>query len=61
MCLCYEPTGEQVPATNLHACWSINFVADQLFGGRKFRGLTVVDNYSRKCLAIEVDQGMKGE
>lgn len=52
---------EQVPATNLHACWSMDFVADQLFDGRKFRSLTVVDNYSRKCLAIEVDQGIKGE
>ena len=38
---------EQLPATNLHACWSVGFVADQLFGGRKFRCLTVVDNYSR--------------
>ncbi|TPE42444.1 transposase family protein [Pontibacter mangrovi] len=39
----------------------MDFVADQLFDGRKFRGLTVVDNYSRQCLAIEVDQGIKGE
>lgn len=52
---------EQVPATNLHVCWSMDFVADQLFDGRKFRGLTVVDNHSRKCLAMEVDQGVKGE
>lgn len=36
-------------------------MADQLFDGRKFRSLTVVDNYSRRCLAIEVDQGIKGE
>src|SRR5690606_9254319 len=36
-------------------------VADQLFDGRKFRALTVVDNYSRKCLAIEADQGLRGE
>jgi putative transposase len=39
----------------------MDFVADQLFDGRKFRGLTVVDNYSRQCLAIEVDQGIKGD
>jgi putative transposase len=39
----------------------MDFVADQLFDGRKFRGLTVVDNFSRQCLAIEVDQGIKGE
>jgi putative transposase len=39
----------------------MDFVADQLFDCRKFRSLTVVDNYSRQCLAIEVDQGIKGE
>ena len=47
--------------SNLHECWSMDFVADQLFDGRKFRSLTVVDNYSRQCLAIEVDQGIKGD
>lgn len=52
---------EQQPASNLHTCWSMNFVADQLFDGRKFRSLTIVDNYSHQCLAIEVDQGIKGE
>jgi putative transposase len=39
----------------------MDFVADQLFDGGKFRGLTIVYNYSRKCLAIEVDQGIKAE
>lgn len=47
--------------TAMHQCWSMDFVADQLFDGRKFRALTVVDNYSRKCLAIEADQGLRGE
>jgi putative transposase len=40
--------------TNLHECWAIDFVHDQLFDGRKFRALTVVDIFSRYCLAIEV-------
>ena len=52
---------QQQPACSLHACWSMDFVADQLFDGRKFRSLTIVDNYSRQCMAIEVDQGIKGE
>ncbi|WP_460675343.1 IS3 family transposase, partial [Larkinella ripae] len=47
--------------STLHECWSMDFVADQLFDGRKFRALTVVDNYSRKCLAIHVGQSLKGE
>lgn len=29
--------------TGPHQCWSMNFVSDQLFDGRKFRALTLVD------------------
>ena len=36
-------------------------VMDALFDGRRFRALTVVDNYSRECLEIEVGQSLKGE
>lgn len=39
----------------------MDFVADALFDGRRFRALTVVDNYSRECLEIEVGQSLKGE
>jgi transposase InsO family protein len=39
----------------------MDFVADQLFDGRKIRSLTVVDNYSRQCLAIHVGQSLKSE
>ncbi|SFF07299.1 Integrase core domain-containing protein [Spirosoma endophyticum] len=39
----------------------MDFVADQLFYGRKIRSLTVVDNYSRQCLAIYVGQSLKSE
>jgi putative transposase len=31
-----------------------------LFDGRRFRALTLVDNYSRECLEIEVGQYLKG-
>ncbi|MFN7584594.1 MAG: IS3 family transposase, partial [Bacteroidota bacterium] len=44
----------------LHQCWSMDFVADQLFNGRKFRVLTLVDNFSRQCLATRVGQSIKG-
>lgn len=43
-----------------HECWSMDFVADQLFDGRRFRALTLVDNFSRECLEIEVGQSLKG-
>ncbi|MCX5799926.1 MAG: IS3 family transposase, partial [Candidatus Eisenbacteria bacterium] len=43
-----------------NACWSMDFVVDSLFNGRRFRALTVVDNYSRECLAIEAGQNITG-
>jgi putative transposase len=39
----------------------MDFVSDALYDGRRLRALTVVDNYTRECLAIEVDQGIGGE
>lgn len=41
--------------------WSMDFVSDALFDGRRFRTLTVVDNFSRECLAIVVGQSLRGE
>jgi putative transposase len=43
-----------------YQCCSMDFVADQLFDGRKFRALTLVDNFSRECLEIHVGQSLKG-
>lgn len=41
--------------------WSMDFVADQLADGSKFRSLTIVDVYTREALAIEVGSGLRGE
>lgn len=41
--------------------WSLDFVADQLADGRKFRALTVVDVYTREALAIEIGPRLRGE
>ena len=48
-------------ATCLNESWSMDFVTDSLFNGHRFRSLTIVDNFSRECVAIEVDQHIKGE
>lgn len=40
--------------------WSMDFVSDSIVTGRRFRALTVVDNYSRECPAIEVDTSLGG-
>lgn len=59
-CRAASHRSERPTFSNLHDCWSMDFVADALFDGRKIRCLTVVDNYSRKCMAIQVGQGLKG-
>ena len=51
---------ERTDVTRPHQAWSMDFVADALFDGRRFRALTVVDNYSRQCLAIHVDASIGG-
>lgn len=40
--------------------WSLDFVSDALWWGRKLRMLTVVDTYTRESLAIEVDTSLSG-
>lgn len=35
-------------------------MADQLFDVRRFHTFTVVDNFSRRCLAIHAGQSIKG-
>lgn len=48
-------------AKGMNDTWSMDFVADSLFNGSRFRVLTVVDNFSRECLAVETGQGIRGE
>jgi putative transposase len=52
---------ERFPAVAPNHVWGLDFVADQLAHGRRFRALTVVDVYTRECLAIEAGQSLKGE
>lgn len=40
--------------------WSMDFTADTLADGRGFRTLNIVDDFSRECLAIEVDTSLPG-
>ena len=40
--------------------WSMDFVTDSLVTGRRFRALAIVDDYSRECLALEVDTSLGG-
>ncbi len=49
----------QSEATSRDARWSMDFVSDQLVGGRQFRVLTLVDLYSRECLALRAGFSLK--
>jgi putative transposase len=40
--------------------WALDFVHDVAESGRKFRVLSVLDVYTRECLALEVDTGFAG-
>lgn len=41
--------------------WSMDFTLDTLSTSRKFRTLNIVDDFTRECLAIEVDTSIGGQ
>jgi putative transposase len=49
-----------VPPDRPNACWSSDFVHDQMTDGRRFRVLAVVDNCTRECLALVPDTSISG-
>jgi putative transposase len=40
--------------------WSMDFMADTLADSRGFRTLNIVDDFTRECVAIEVDRSLPG-
>jgi putative transposase len=40
--------------------WSMDFTVDTLADGRGFRTLNIVDDFTRECVAIEVDRSLPG-
>ena len=51
----------RVTATHPNECWSMDFMSDELYNGQRIRLLTLVDNYTRESLAIEVDPHLGGQ
>jgi len=47
---------ERPAATEVNESWSMDFMSDQLYDGRRIRLLTLVDNFNRESLAIEVGE-----
>lgn len=46
--------------TAANQVWSMDFIWDWLQSGRRLKMLVVVDDFTRECLAIEVDFGING-
>ncbi|UNP27595.1 IS3 family transposase [Lysobacter gummosus] len=44
-----------VAGEQINGSWSIDFMSDALWDGRRFRTFNVIDDFSREALAIEVD------
>ena len=51
---------ERFLANGPNQAWSIDFVADQLQDGQRFRALTIVDVFTREGVAITVGLSLKG-
>lgn len=47
--------------THKNHVWSYDFVADRTSDGRAFRMLTLIDEHSRECLAIDVARRLTSE
>jgi putative transposase len=55
--------GERVPLpvpTRRGERWSMDFTLDTLADGRAVRTLNIVDDFTRECVAIEVDRSLPG-
>jgi putative transposase len=44
-----------------NACWSLDFVHDQMTDGRRFRVLAVLDECTRECLTLVPDTSISGQ
>jgi len=45
----------------INGCWSIDFMCDSLFCGRRFRTFNVVEDFGWEVLAIEIVVGLSAE
>jgi putative transposase len=48
------------PPQRVNEKWSMDFVTDSIVTGRRFRALTIVDDFTRECPTIEVDTSLGG-
>lgn len=51
---------DRTPASAPNECWSMDFLSDQLFDGRKIRVLSIIHNFSRVSPALNVRMSYRG-
>lgn len=51
---------EAITATRSNQLWAMDFMSDALGDGRKLRVLTVLDTFTRECVALEVGGSFRG-
>ena len=52
---------ERPAAAVVDESWSMDFMSDELFDGRRIRLLTIVDNFTRESLVIKVAASIGGQ
>jgi putative transposase len=52
---------ERVAVDAANQRWSMDFMSDALFDGRRLRIFTLVDEFTRECLALRAGQGFGGD
>lgn len=55
-----NPEPLSVPA-QINQCWSIDFMSDALWCGRRFRTFNVLDDFNREALAIDIDLNLPAQ
>ena len=56
----WRGTMSQAVSTRRNQRWAMDFVSDCVSRGRVIRMLTIVDDYTRECPAIEIDTSLGG-
>jgi len=51
---------EKMVVNKPNQSWSMDFVSDGFVDGRRLRCLNIVDDFTKECLAIEVDTSLPG-
>ena len=49
------------PAERPNQHWAMDFVSDRLMDGRKLKVFTLIDEYTKEALAVEMDTSFNGE